>query len=471
MPVNTRHPDYIEYEAQWEMIRDCLKGQAAVKAKGEKYLLKSGGQALQEKKAQACGGKGPYEIAKAMARFPEVLEEARMGYAGLATRVPWEVKNLPKVMEYLLEDAGNGLNVEGWQSKLIAEGLGMGRYALFPDGPKGEKTQRPRIQFYPTESLINWKKADDNTPKLVVFEESEETEANDIFSHDTIKIYRVVRYEESRVVVELWEYDKNTSTDSMREVVEVTYPEMPVVIGGTTENGPDVQRPPLIGIADCAISAYQLSASLRWALRALADPILLALGFSANEIGVLGAGTVLEKDVEPGKASLEYVEFSGEGLQMVVDQIDREIERAEKAGHKMREKSGVEASGTVRQAIQSKTATLKSVDRQAAQAFEDALNIIARMLSLPDQIEVVSAFDYTDDDIEAVTLTAISNAVEKNHLPLKMLIEYVKSRGSLEGVSVEDVVAELEEQKEQQEATSVGLSGAFNDIQDDDIAA
>ena len=44
MGVTTRHPQYAENEGKWQKCRDAFDGSEAVKARGETYLPKLGGQ-------------------------------------------------------------------------------------------------------------------------------------------------------------------------------------------------------------------------------------------------------------------------------------------------------------------------------------------------------------------------------------------------------------------------------------------
>ena len=103
--VTTLHPDYVEAAPEWTQQRDCMKGQRRIKARGVTYLRKSGAQALAEQQLATLGvpeASGPYQIAKSMARFPEMLEAAVTGFTGIGTRIPWQIEALPAAMSYLV---------------------------------------------------------------------------------------------------------------------------------------------------------------------------------------------------------------------------------------------------------------------------------------------------------------------------------------------------------------------------------
>lgn len=466
MSVSEPHPHYVEHRTEWSTARDVLRGQERIKARGTTYLPESAAQAATAAKIRKAGVRGatPYDMSKSMARIPDLMSAAVIEYTGLATRIPWRVENLPPAMAYLEENAGGGVPLAGWQGKLISEGLSVGRYGLLPDAPidGGEA----RISWYPAESIINWRENDSGRLVLAVLSESVRSATADRFSHDTDTRYRVLEIVDGRLVAELWDEQGDTgeSVPAVRRLDAV-----PLVIGGTTENGCCVERPPLMGVAESVLSYYRLSAQHRWALALTCNPTLLALGFEPGEITVIGAGAVVEKNVEPAKASMQYVEIRGSGIKHVLEEMDREETRAEQYMHRMKEKSGVQSGEAMRQEIQAKTASLKSIDRCAAAAFQQALNGLAELNNLPAAIEVHTALDYTDEDIDAATLRAISEVVERNQLPRRAVPEYAKSRGLLEEMTLEEIEAMVEEERDAADARSVGF-GPFGRPFGDEVA-
>jgi len=455
MGVETLHPAYTDMSPEWAQMRDCMRGERRIKAQGVKYLPKSQGQAAAEKLIVQAGlpiTTGPYEASKAMARFIELLESAVVGFAGIATRVPWSIAGLPASLEYLMTNAGGGLPLEGWQAKTIAECLITGRYGLLPDAPA--EGGRARIQWYPAESLTNWKVDDEALPNMATLRERVPTATADEFSHDTETRYRVIRLEGRRARVTT-ATERGVETESGLLDLDGMFP---LVVGGVNENGMAVERPPLSGLAESLLSYYRLSASHRWAIRQTCDPTLLALGFSPGEIQGIGAGMVIEKDVEPSKASLRYIEIQGTGLSHVKDEMDAELERAYGQTHRLSDRSGIEASDTIRQRAQSKTAGLRNIDKNAAASLQEALNHICRMNRLPPEVTVESAADYTEEDIEATALTALVQAVGLEQLPARIVRDYVRKRGLLEDLSDEDVVELIQTEQNKRAAEAVGLA-------------
>ena len=46
--VSTKHPDYLDRVDEWALMRDCARGETAVKAAGERYLPMPSGFRVQE---------------------------------------------------------------------------------------------------------------------------------------------------------------------------------------------------------------------------------------------------------------------------------------------------------------------------------------------------------------------------------------------------------------------------------------
>lgn len=451
MSVNILNPEYVVRLKDWEVMRDCAQGQRHIKSKGIKYLPKSAGQEALEKANPGC--KGPYESYKEMARFPDLVDGTSQGFVGLATRKPWDIQGIPRSMEYLWEDAGHGLGLIDWQSLLISEGLEVGRYALFPDSPM--EGGLPKIAWYQTESIINWKLKDGN-PWLVVFREDVPAADEQLFEHRIVQQYRVIRIENGQSIVEIYDHNGDLTSEPLSLNRGKDY--VPVVIGGAVNNDWEIDKPPLLGIAEAAIAYYQLSAQQRWAIRATCDPMFLALGFDVGEIQIIGGGSVLEKNVKPGDASFQPIEVSGSGIDKATEQMVYEMLQAEKQSHLLTEKAAIETSTSLRQRTNSKTASLKTVDRCAAQALEKTLNLIAEMQGINANITVISSYDYTDEEIDAVALEKISTVVERAHLPKRYIIEYVQARGGLESYAPEDIISMIEQDKEDMAGEDIGLS-------------
>ena len=425
--VHSQHPSY--RGTDYALIRDCYEGQSRIKFKREKYLPKTGGQ-KQLEKMDGCNG-AIYNNYVHYARFPDLLKPIVHGMAALASRVEYKVEGLPPAMNYLYDDAGSGLKLAEYQMHLITEGLLTGRYALFPDVSVGDLDGKPRFAFYEAESILNWRESEGNLILAVLVEVIANPGNTDEFSHDMVKRYRVLRIQDKQFSVEV--YDHNGVSTSRNDGLTYKGAGIPLVIGSATGKSVAPEVPPLMGVCDAALSYYGLSALHRQGLWLTCNPTLAAFGFEEGDIQMVGAGAIVETSKSKTEADMKYVEVEGSGLARVETAMDGELSAAEQHSHRLTERGGVEAAGSLRQRTSSKTATLKSIDRCAANALEKGLKLIADMMSLNgSEIKVTSSFDYTDDDIENTVLDSLRNSVLDGQLPRKAVFDYVRQRGVLE---------------------------------------
>ena len=66
--VSTKHPDYLDRVDEWALMRDCARGETAVKAAGERYLPMPSGFRVQED-----GGAKMFEAYLTRAQFSAPL--------------------------------------------------------------------------------------------------------------------------------------------------------------------------------------------------------------------------------------------------------------------------------------------------------------------------------------------------------------------------------------------------------------
>lgn len=429
---------------EYRMMRDCMAGQSAVRAATTTYLPKTDGQRELEKRAR--GNRAIYQAYVARARFPDILSPIVSGFGALATQKPYEVENLPAAMRYLEEDAGCGIPLERWQASLLPEGLVPSQYALVADAKRaGEGDGKPRLSLYTAESILNWIIEDGRLVMLTVEEQREVYDDETPWESETESLYRVFQLVRSRepepgepaAAVPRYYRQRlyNEAGDLLDEWPFPEQEELPCVLGGATRCNTDPERPALIGVAEAQIGYYQLSAMYRQALYMSTNPTMFAPGFAPGTIEAVGAGVIVESAKTPTECGLQYVEITGAGMKHVADEMSGELAAAEQHSHRLREGAQREAADTLSTRVVTKTATLRSVDLCAAEALTHGLRSIARLMGLPgaERIVVRSAGKYTDEDIDATIVAALSAAVRENTLPREALFGYVRERGMLEG--------------------------------------
>ena len=100
MPIDTKHPEYLEFYPLWEKCEDFVEGEEAVKRAGETYLPRLSGQTANK-----------YENYKQRAVFYAAAARTVAGLVGSIFRKA-PVVSLPKQLEYLRTNAtGTGMSL------------------------------------------------------------------------------------------------------------------------------------------------------------------------------------------------------------------------------------------------------------------------------------------------------------------------------------------------------------------------
>ena len=125
---SAKHPKY-EFQPSWQLMRDAVDGEDAVKAKGTDYLpMKSGIVAMTD----AVKQKAAYEAYKLRAEFPELVAPTIRGAVGTMLDKPATVE-LPTALEGMIERATrDGLTLDALHRNIAIELMTVGRFGLLP---------------------------------------------------------------------------------------------------------------------------------------------------------------------------------------------------------------------------------------------------------------------------------------------------------------------------------------------------
>gem|GEM_PF-5662455 len=475
MGVTTTHPLYDKFRPRWKRSQIFYEGEDAVKAKGEKYLKKTGGQiaaSLSNNPVEKQAAKEAYDNYKDRGVVPEVYTASVIGLTGLACQNKWDIQ-IPPAMRYLEENASSGIPLEGMQNVLIHAGLTDGRLGHFIDNDPIDNELR--IALYNALAITNWKN-DYNSTNLVVLQElHDETEVTDIFSHEKDTHYRVLRLDEDRYVVDLYKLNGNDSDYAIADEFEMDYQEgmIPFTFQGSTglEVEPDIL--PLEGMVIACKNYYRLSADLFHDIHMSNQSTLFAAGFSKDEnISFTGGGSIVKTTKSKTEADLKFVSTEGRGQANAIQMMDKMLELAEKQSHRLTAATnGVEASSTLRQKTIAKTASLRSVEQQAVAALEKDLRHIARWKGLdPDLCTVRSHYQYSDEQIEATLFKALSDSVAVGATPQIVLNEYGR-KTRLHEMDDDEIEAQFQAEADRAAAREIGMGGGQSNEGDEPVDA
>jgi len=452
MPVKNQCKEYQEHSPQWETMRDVACGQDAIHKKSTRYLPKL----LEQSQTD-------YDHYKMRASFYNATWRTIAGMVGMLFRKP-PIAKLPAALEEYSDDINlRGCDLDNFAKEVCYEILTVGRVGLLIDYPparQGPLTMaqaeqvglRPFIQTYKTESIINWRYARiNNVWKLVMVVLKEQFEIiKDEFTSDYEDRYRVLDLDGGNYRQRVFRINDRGED----ELLETIYPlkngapmsEIQFVILDADGDEDDVDDPPLIDLANVNLSHYRTVADYEHGCHFTGLPTPYICGYIPTNpdqpdkfaIGSQTAWALTNPDAKVG-----YLEFTGQGLQSLKDNIDRKERQMVVLGARMlaEDKAGVEAFQTLAIRNAGETCILAAIANSISLALEKALKMMADWAGISGEIEYQLNRDYAPVILDAQGLTALVGAWQSGAISDQTLFDSLK-RGD---VIADDVTFEDEQ--------------------------
>lgn len=413
MTVSARHPEVTpERVYEWRLMRDTYAGQEQVKhaarnmgnatggitsatERGETYLPKPSGFA-----AMRDGGALAYQAYKLRAMLPEYVAPTVAAMVGIVHGREAQLE-MPAAMAFLEEDIdGQGTPREIFHQRITRNLLLMGRYGLLADAPVGGGN--PYLRGYEAETIINWDQG------FYVLDESHM--ARDGFEWNRVRQYRVLDLVEGR-------YRVRVLDEAGLDLVAEEYPVsrggaavdmLPFAVATSRDLTAGVETPPLIGVAQAAVAAYQLSADYRHQLYMSGQETLVAINGDAPT--AVGAGVVHtmkgSSDLQP---DLKYVSPTCAGINAHREAITEQRQAAMEAGARMFQGGNGQESGEARRMrFASEMANLQSIANMSAALLETGLRHVAAFMGLnPRDVVAIPPADLLDRTMTPQDLQAL----------------------------------------------------------------
>lgn len=281
-------------KGRWDLIKDCLTGQKAIKDARTKYLPQPNPSDLSEENRKR------YDQYIERAVFYNVTQRTHAGLVGQVFGQDPIVK-LPSLMEPIGVDVdGAGVALDQQVKKALGEVLGYGRCALLVDYPNTAEPAsradilagniRPTIILYDPWDVINWRTKTVGARKLLslVVIAEQYTVEDDGFEAKSDRQWRVLRLEEGTGVyrVEIWreehgvheEYEHYYPTDAAGNNLR----EIPFTFVGALNNDPNIDLPPLYDLATLNIAHYRNSADYEEACYICGQPTPVLSGLTKD---------------------------------------------------------------------------------------------------------------------------------------------------------------------------------------------
>lgn len=412
MPVNTPHPQYAEGYEIWSKMRDVIEGEDKVKKGGNKYLPKPAGRSDAD-----------FEKYVARAQFFDATGKTAAGMTGGVFRKPPKME-LPAQIEYLLEDAdGRGTPLEQFAKEATGETVGLGRVGLLVDMPDVPVVKRldeeramgaqARLYLYPAENVVNWSYArigsDYQLSRVVLDERLDEPKEDDEFATEEVHQYRVLDLEQDsegapggyrvRVYREgkdgwgaISEHRPTAPTGERMDFI-------PFIFVGAADNTSDIDKPPLLDIANVNIGHYRNSADYEDALFMVGQPTPVITGLDAQFIEkhkgqfVIGSRSAW---MLPQNSSASMLESSRDlgGLSQAMERKEGQMVQL---GARLIDSNpaGVEAAETIRLRQSGEASVLASIAGNVTRGIQQLLEWAAEWMSgAPDAVEFACNTDF-----------------------------------------------------------------------------
>lgn len=293
MAVDTVLSELSERLPDYELIRDCVEGQRAIKKKRHKYLPDPDEAEPDEKEREAR-----YKSYLHRAVFYGATGRTLRGLVGLVFDKDPSIE-VPDMLDVIREDAtGSGQTLDQQAQESLTDVIALGRGGLLTDYPNTsapttradalEGNIRPTIVHYKPEDIINWRTRTVGAKvllSLVVLRETYIIE-DDGFAEVCGLQYRVLRLtSEGIYTVEIHRDVESaglapvefyTPKDGKGQPLRV----IPFSFMGAENNDPDVDRPPLLDLAELNVAHYRNSADYEESVFVVGQPTPVLAGLT-----------------------------------------------------------------------------------------------------------------------------------------------------------------------------------------------
>ena len=481
MSVDQKHSQYAEWQEHWAKCRDTAGGARSVKGEGEKYLPKLTAEAQTE-----------YNARVTRAVFYGAMGRTIQGLSGAVHRRPAELKVPTTFEEYQADFTLTGIPFNVFARGVFDNVLTTGRVAVYVDAPDIEAIPggadmglRPYAVMVPGESVINWRwawvpqagrfilqwvvikemaSAPKATPDNIVAGTQEAWPVQ--FDYEQHEQWRVLYLDYENLneagrpayTVDVWRKDDKATavgtspggnfvrtSQVVPRRLNAPLDFVPFQFFGPTNLTPDIEKPPLLDLAELNLAHYINSADYEHGLHFTGLPTYWVAGFPRDTTLRVGSDTAWVSDKEGASAGVIQANADNMGaLQQAMS--DKKSEMAALGARMLeQQKAGVEAARAIELRQSGETATLQGV----ATTTEAGLQKVAETMVWWGGGEQENAEVTFNKDVVAVNatpeqltaLTAMLQAGSISYLTFYYLLERFEM--TRPGTTVEDEVSAI----------------------------
>lgn len=420
--VRTTNPKYEELAPKWSRCSDCVDGQDNIRGKREAYLPKLTDESEVE-----------YTARLKRSDFFNGTWRTIAGLTGMAFRSPPNIE-VPSAITPLLADVTlAGTSLDKLAKGLVEDMLEFGAFGLMvdqPELPEGvaaitmavaeRRGLRPMIQYYPIESVINWRYGKiANVWQLVMVVLKEDADiAEDQFSHKVETHYRVLDLDGAGAYRQrVFRIDDNGKDEQVGADIYPTLNGEPLrtlpfkIVGA-------LEEPPLLDLVDANIAHYQVNADYRHGLHFTGLPTAVVSGYQKTDGEALYIGSTSAWVFPDPSARATFLEFTGQGLTELREAIKNIEQRMAVLGARMiaDETSNVETLGATQIKRAGENSILSAIVIEVGEAIEWALRLFAQLAGADGKVSYQINRDFNPAGLDAQQLTALVGAVQAGQI-------------------------------------------------------
>lgn len=439
MNIQDTSPDYTRFYSDWKTIKDCLAGETTIKNNTTEYLpfpvaLDDAVRGTKEFQSQ-------YSIYLDGGVFVNYTSQSVEDLtAGIFKREPIS-DELPKDLEYM--------NINGIAKELASLVTAYGRGFVLTDYPKtGSVVTRAQelddnihaffVTYEPTD-ILSWETSrigGENILTRIVLREVREVEEEDTLVEK--EFFRLLEMVEGVYTVTVYNDADTIEEEAFTPMANgKTLNHITGTFIGVVSNTAEIDKSPVIGIAQSNVKHYQTWAELNHVQVYMGHPTLSIVGApngfikSAKENGVrigIGASNALVIEGEGGDAKI--LEINGANI-IHFKTLEKLEDSMVNQGARLRthDKSGANDSGTALNIKASAdSSTMASIAVQVELAIEQSLMFASEYMGveLKDWSYTLNK-KFVTEKLDATVVRELSALVNAGQIPMEVLHNYLKS--------------------------------------------
>jgi hypothetical protein len=400
------HLDYLVALPDYDQIRDCFRGERAIKNKGATYLPVLKGQAIED-----------YDNYRRRALFFPITGKTCSSMVGLAIAKPPKATYPDELSKYF-GDTEAGYQFTETVTATFTEVVLMGRYGVLIDAPTFEGD--PTLCPYLAENIVNWEVDDRGIPTMVLLRE-QVVERLDQFKSQVVTRYRHCYLDGGVYTVEVLDDDLQRVSITVPTFSGSTIDFVPYVPFGSSGIHMDIDKPPMLDISSINLSHYLSSADLEWGRHIVGLPTPVVSGVDAGT--KLSIGGTAAWILPAPEAKAFYLEFQGQGLQSLEKAMTDKVGLMASISARLIDNStrGSEAAETVRLRYLSESATLVHIISAVESGTVMMYNMLAKMMKAPASVTVkfnreILGIGLTYKDVDVLFKAYLTGSISKETL-------------------------------------------------------